>query len=70
MVKIDHISIWGFSTLIDEQDKSALQALSLILSQKIIFDIRKKKGMSDHMSAEIDLVDDRAMSYINQETRP
>ena len=61
---------WGFSTLIDEKDKPALQALSLILSEKIVFDIREKQGMAYHMSAGINLVDDRAMFYINQGTRP
>jgi zinc protease len=47
-----------------------LQALSLILNEKIVFDIRERQGMAYHMSAGINLVDDRAMFYINQGTRP
>ncbi len=61
---------WGFSTSIEEKDKPALQALSLILSEKIVFDIREKQGMAYHMSAGINLIDDRALFYINQGTRP
>lgn len=61
---------WGFSTSIEEKDKPALQALSLILSEKIIFDIREKQGMAYHMSAGINIIDDDALFYINQGTRP
>lgn len=61
---------WGFSTSIEEKDKPALQALSLILSEKIIFDIREKQGMAYHMKAGIEVIDDRALFYINQGTRP
>lgn len=61
---------WGFSTSIEEKDKPALQALSLILSEKIVFDIREKQGMAYHMRAGINIIDDRALFYINQGTRP
>lgn len=61
---------WGFSTSIEEKDKPALQALSLILSERIIFDIREKQGMAYHMKAGIEVIDDRALFYINQGTRP
>ena len=61
---------WGFSASIEEKDKPALQALSLILSEKIIFDIREKQGMAYHMSAGINTIDDHALFYINQGTRP
>ena len=61
---------WGFSTSIEEKDKPALQALSLILSEKIIFDIREKQGLAYHMRAGINIIDDRALFYINQGTRP
>ncbi len=61
---------WGFSTAINEQDKAALKALSLILADKIIFDIREKQGMAYHMSAGIQMVKDRALFYIEQGTRP
>ena len=61
---------WGFSTSIEEKDKPALQALSLILSEKIVFDIREKQGMAYHMSAGINIINDRALFYVNQGTRP
>jgi predicted Zn-dependent peptidase len=61
---------WGFVRQIDPADKAALQALSLILRDKIVFDIREKQGMAYHMSAGIEFKDDRAMFYINQGTRP
>lgn len=61
---------WGFNTSIEEKDKPALQALSLILSEKIVFDIREKQGMAYHMRAGINIIDDRALFYINQGTRP
>ena len=61
---------WGFITSIDKKNRPALQALSLILSEKIIFDIREKQGMAYHMKAGINVIDDRALFYINQGTRP
>ena len=61
---------WGFSTSIEQKDKPALQALSLILGEKIVFDIREKQGMAYHMKAGISIIDDRALFYINQGTRP
>ncbi len=47
-----------------------MQALSLILSEKIIFDIREKQGMAYHMRTGINIIEDRALFYINQGTRP
>lgn len=61
---------WGFLNQIDRADAPALKALSLILADKIIFDIREKQGMAYHMSAGIDVIDDKALFYINQGTRP
>ena len=61
---------WGFIKKINPADKAALKALSLILSDKIIFDIREKQGMAYHMSAGIELTDNKALFYINQGTRP
>ena len=61
---------WGFARQIDPTDKPALKALSLILSDKIVFDIREKQGMAYHMSAGIELKGNRALFYINQGTRP
>ncbi len=61
---------YGFIKQVDEQDKAALQALSLVLKDDIIFDIREKQGMAYHMSAGIKMVKDKALFYINQGTRP
>ena len=55
---------------IEAEDKPALKALSLILSDKIIFDIREKQGMAYRMSAGINSIKNKAMFYINMGTRP
>jgi len=61
---------WGFISQIDPNDKPALQALSLILADRIIFDIREKQGLAYRMSAGIDLVKNKALFYIRMGTRP
>jgi predicted Zn-dependent peptidase len=61
---------YGFQKLVSESDKPALQVLSLILSDNIIFDIREKKGLAYSMSAGIKIVKDKAMFYIEMGTRP
>ena len=61
---------YGFIKEIDPKDAPALQVLSLILSDNIVFDIREKQGMAYHMSAGIDVVNDKALFFINQGTRP
>jgi len=61
---------WGFITQIDPKDAPALQALSLILAEEIIFDIREKQGMAYNMSAGIEVVKDKALFYVSQGTRP
>jgi predicted Zn-dependent peptidase len=61
---------WGFTVQIDPKDAPALQALSLILSNDIVFDIREKQGMAYRISAGIDVIRDKALFYINQGTRP
>ncbi len=61
---------WGFSKTVNEQDRAALKALSLILADKIIFDIREKQGMAYHMRAGIQETNNRALFYIEQGTRP
>ncbi|MFA7418554.1 MAG: insulinase family protein [Melioribacteraceae bacterium] len=61
---------YGFVTEIDIKDAPALQALSLLLSDKIVFEIREKLGMAYGMSAGIDVVKNKALFFINQGTRP
>ncbi|HSD63988.1 MAG TPA: insulinase family protein, partial [Ignavibacteriaceae bacterium] len=61
---------WGFTVPIDPKDAPALQALSLLLADNIIFDIREKQGMAYNMNAGIDINNDKALFYISQGTRP
>jgi predicted Zn-dependent peptidase len=61
---------WGFINQIDPKDAPVLQALSLILADEIIFDIREKQGMAYSMSAGIEVIKDRALFYVSQGTRP
>lgn len=61
---------WGFMKNMEEADKPALKALSLILSDKIVFDIREKQGMAYRISAGISQRDDIALFSINFGTRP
>ncbi len=61
---------WGYTKKTDPGDRTALQALSLFLSDKIVFDIREKRGMAYRMSAGINLKGDKALFYINMGTRP
>lgn len=61
---------WGFISKIDPKDAPALQALSLILADDIIFDIREKQGMAYNMSAGIEVIKDKALFFVSQGTRP
>jgi len=61
---------WGFSKEIDPVDRAALKALSLLIGDKIVFDIREKQGLAYHMSAGIELAGNRALFFIRQGTRP
>jgi predicted Zn-dependent peptidase len=61
---------YGYILPVEEQDKSALQALDLLLADKIIFDVREKQGMAYRMSAGIDVIVDKALFSVNMGTRP
>ncbi len=61
---------WGFVKDIDPGDKAALQALGLILSDKITFDVREKQGMAYRMTATAKVRDNKALFYISLGTRP
>jgi len=61
---------YGFIKPIEKNDEAAIQALSLLLGDKIIFDVREKQGMAYRMSAGINIIDDKALFYINMATRP
>jgi len=60
---------WSFVSTIDPKDAPALQALSLVLSDDIVFDIREKQGLAYNMSAGVDVYNDRALFYVTQGTR-
>ncbi len=61
---------YGFQKEIEKSERAALKALSLILQDKIVFDIREKQGMAYHMSAGVEIRENRAMFYIELGTRP
>ena len=61
---------YGFLKNVDDADKASLKALSLLLGDKIVFDIREKQGLAYRMSAGIDIIDNTALFYINMGTRP
>jgi len=61
---------YGFEKIINPDDKPALSVLSLILSDKIVFDIREKQGMAYRMNAGIDIIKEKAMFNMNLGTRP
>ncbi len=61
---------FGYQKNIEQKELAALKALSLLLSDKIIFDIREKQGLAYRMSAGIEVLKNKAMFYINMGTRP
>ncbi|MCP5062546.1 MAG: insulinase family protein, partial [Ignavibacteriae bacterium] len=61
---------YGFQKSIEKKDVAALKALSLLLSDKIVFDVREKQGMAYRMSAGIERLNDKAMFYIKLPTIP
>jgi len=61
---------YGYILPVEEHDKSALQALSLLLGDKIIFDVREKQGMAYRMSAGISVINGKGLFSINMGTRP
>ena len=63
-------AFWGFISQIDPKDAPLLQALSLVLADDIIFDIREKQGMAYNMSAGVEVIRDKALFFISQGTRP
>ena len=61
---------WGFISRIDPNDAPVLQALSLVLSDNIVFDIREKQGMAYGMTAGVEVIKDKALFFVSQGTRP
>ena len=61
---------YGFSKEINPKDESALKALSLILSERIVFKVREELGMAYGIRAGIDASEGRALFSIQMGTRP
>ncbi|MCF7806933.1 MAG: insulinase family protein [Candidatus Marinimicrobia bacterium] len=61
---------WGFVKDVEKGDEAAIKALSLLLSDRIIFDVREQQGMAYRMSATADVKGDKALFYITLGTRP
>jgi len=61
---------WGFVKDIEAGDEAAIKALGLILSDKIVFDVREKQGMAYRMTATANVRKDKALFYISLGTRP
>jgi len=61
---------FGFQKVIKEKEKPALKVLSMLLSNRIIFNVREKKGMAYRMSAGIETLGNRAMFYVRLGTMP
>ncbi len=61
---------YGFQKKIEKNERAAIKALSLILSDKIVFDIREKQGLAYGMSAGAETRGNKTMFYIEMGTRP
>ncbi len=61
---------FGFVKETDPSDFEALKALSLVLSSRITFDVREKRGMAYRMSSGIKTVGKKSLFYINMGTLP
>ena len=47
-----------------------MKALDLLLSDRIIFDVREKQGRAYRMQAGVDVIGENSLFYINMGTRP
>ena len=61
---------FGFQKEISKKEKPALKVLSLLLNNKIVFNIREKQGLAYHMNAGIETRGNKAMFFINMATMP
>jgi len=61
---------FGFEKNVSKSDIPALKALSLLLADKIVFNIREKQGLAYGMNAGVDVKNNIAMFYIKMATRP
>ncbi len=61
---------WGFVKDIDSGDEAALKALGLILSDKILFNVRETQGLAYRMTATVNVRNKKALFYMSLGTRP
>jgi predicted Zn-dependent peptidase len=61
---------WGFIKQVKPEHRAGLTALSLILRDKITFDIREKQGRAYRMSSGIEQRENNALFYLRLGTRP
>jgi len=60
----------GFTQAVLAEEKPALTALSLLISEQINFQIREKKGMAYGISSGIEILGNQALFYLRLGTRP
>jgi len=60
----------GFSVPIHKDEKPALTALSILLSERVSFEIREKMGMAYGISSGVQTLGERALFYLRLGTRP
>jgi predicted Zn-dependent peptidase len=61
---------WGFIKTVEPEHRAALKALSLLLRDKITFDVREKQGRAYRMSSGIEQHDNNALFFLRLGTRP
>ncbi len=61
---------FGFQKEIQQKEKPSILALSLLLRNDLIFNIREKQGLAYRMGAGVKIIGNKAMFYINMGTRP
>jgi len=61
---------WGYSKNVLPEDIAPLEILSLMLRDRIVFDVREKQGLAYRMNVGIKVHGDRALVYLSMGTRP
>ncbi len=63
-------TFYGFVKNVDKADEPALTILSRMLADDISFNIREKQGLAYRMSSGINIVDGKALVYVEVPTQP
>lgn len=61
---------WGYTKSVAEEDVAPLEILSLMLRNRIVFDVREKQGLAYRMNVGVKVHGDRALISLNMGTRP